>query len=451
MTQVLLSIAGFILAISILVFVHEWGHFWVARRFGIKVLRFSIGFGRPFLRWHDKLGTEYVLAMLPLGGYVSLFGERDTVIPESQKHMAFSYKPVGVRIMVLLAGPIANLLFAILAYWCMFMMGISSLAPVLGHVPQGSIAERAGLHTKQEIVSIENKPIRNWEEVSVALMSHLGNEHLLTIKTKEPNGDLTTHTLELSSLPQTATDGDLLKEIGLEPLDPYPPIIKRVLPGSPADNAGLMAQDRIVSINGQAMSSRLDVNDFVQPKPGETLLIEVARQQSTMRLHVQPQSKTLPDGKVVGFLGIEYEMKTPMNKDLIRVEKYGPGGALVQAIKRTYDYTLLTLDILKKMVTGSVSAKHLSGPIAIAQFAGQSVSYGLEYFLSFLAVISISLGVLNLLPIPLLDGGHLVYCLFELVTGRPLSQQIQNVGYWLGGILLIAVMILAFYNDLMRF
>lgn len=437
-----------------LVAVHEWGHFWMARRFGIKVIRFSIGFGRPFLRWYDKLGTEYVLSMIPLGGYVALYGEKETDIPESQRHQAFVYKPLVARMLVLAAGPFANFLFAIAAYWLMFTIGIASVAPVIGSVTPGSIANLAGLKPRDEIVSIEHKLTESWEGVSVALVGVLGTERTISLDTKSAgNPSVTSHILDLSSLVGQTKEGDLLKELGITPLDPYPPVVGDAMSGYPAANAGLRAGDLIVAIDGHPVSSRAEVTDKVQPSVGETLTFDVIRDNESKPqiFKIQPVAKRLEDGKTIGFIGIEYDTKVAIAPEMIRQQKYGPWLSLKQAAKRTFDYTVLTLSMLKKMVVGSVSVKHLSGPIAIAQYAGYSVSIGFEYFLGFLAVISISLGVLNLLPIPLLDGGHLLYCFYELITGKRVSEQAQSIGMVLGGILLLSVMVIAFYNDIARF
>lgn len=484
MYQFLISVFGFLLSISILVAVHEWGHFFVARRFGIKVLRFSIGFGRPFFRWYDKLGTEYVLSVLPLGGYVALFGERDRDIPESQKHLAFCHKPVGVRILVLAAGPVINLVFAILLYWFVFMLGITSVAPIIGNITPGSIADLAHLKSHQEIVSVENRPTHSWEAVGMGIISALGSERILSIQTKQfpeqfsdgkagkdnkdggkdankdertdvskdggKNGKLTNHTLDISSLDMNSKDVDILKEMGITRLDPYPPVIADVVPDYPAAKAGLQSGDTIVAVNGHKVTSRGEVTDRVQPSINEALTLEVERDHSTHIFHLQPVTKQLEDGKMVAFIGIEYNPNVNIPKTLQRVEKFGPWMALKQATNRTVEYTLLTLGILKKMIVGSVSVKHLSGPVAIAQYAGHSVSIGLEYYLGFLAVISISLGVLNLLPIPLLDGGHLMYCFYELLTGRRPSEHAEAIGIWIGGLILMFVFLVALYNDLGR-
>lgn len=459
MSQLLISVVSFLIAISILVAFHEFGHFWVARRFGIKVIRFSIGFGKPFFRWHDKLGTEYVLSMLPFGGYVNLLGERDREIPKSERHMAFSHKSVGVRMLVLFAGPFANFIFAILAFWLMFMIGIASPSPIIGSVQKGSIAELAGLHPMERIVSVEHKPTNSWEGVALALISALGNERTITVETEETSkhsklgapGAIVTHTLDLSSLEKRGNEENLIKELGIVPLDAYPPVVKAVLDDYPAAKAGFQSGDHIVGINNHEVSTRGEVSEIIKSHSGKLLHLQILRDNRKIDLEITPVAKKSEEGKVEGFIGIEYDSAVSLPKDKQSLQQFGPFAAFKAANLRTAEYILFTLGVLKKMITGVISTKNLSGPISIAQYAGQSLSIGFVYFLSFLAVISISLGVLNLLPIPMLDGGQLLYCFYELIMGKPLPEEAQIYGLWLGGFILFSIMLLAIYNDIMRF
>lgn len=433
---------------------HEFGHFWVARRFGIKVLRFSIGFGRPLFRWYDKLGTEYVIAAIPLGGYVSMLGERGTLIPEVERHMAYNAKPVSVRMAVLFAGPLFNFLFAVLAFWAVFFSGISVIIPVLGTIQNGTPAQIAGLKSGQEIVSVEGKKTPTWDAVKLAILHHLGEEKILNIGSKTPSAEvIQTHFLDISHLQVTADkqEKDVLEELGLVPLDPFPPVVGALRPGLPAEKAGLKIRDRIIAVNGNAQTSRSEVSHYIQSHGGDVLTLTILRDNNTLNIAVQPILHPLEDGKMVGFIGVEYEIPEALPKNFVHVERYGPWGSLVEAYHRTQEYTLLTFKMIKKMIMGVVSPKHLSGPIAIAKYAGQSASFGFEYFLSFLAAISISLGVFNLLPIPILDGGHLMFCVLEIITGRPVSDQIQAIGLWLGGMFLVGVTLFAFYNDIAHF
>lgn len=481
MLQILISIIGFIIAIGILITVHEFGHFWVARRFGIKVNRFSIGFGKPFFRWYDKLGTEYALSTLPLGGYVALYGEREGAVPESMRPMSFSHKPVLVRIAVLLAGPLFNLIFAIFAYWLMFLIGISYLAPILGHVPEHSPAYAAGLRPNYEIVSIDNQPTLSWEAVSVQLISDLGESKQVLIEARShstvhsnsnasansnsnadsslssnsnskanSNSTLKTYHMDLHGLDHGA-GSDFLKELGLNPFDPLPAVIGGFVPGYPAAESDLKKGDQIISIEGQKIRSRSEASDVIQQNLGKTLTLTVLREGKSVDVKITPIAKKSEDGKEIGFMGVIYSTNIDVPKEYMRTLRFGPIKALEEALKRTWNYTVLTLEMVKKMFQGTVSVKNLSGPITIAEYAGRSVSIGIEYFLSFLAVISINLGVLNLLPIPILDGGHIMFCVWELITGRRVSEQVQNVGLWIGGIIILFFTLFVFYNDLSRF
>jgi len=447
----LISVLGFLLAIGILITVHELGHFWVARYFGIRVLRFSLGFGRPLFRWSDKRGTEYVLSSIPLGGYVALFGEKPRDILQSERREAFFYQSVWVRIAVLVAGPAFNLLLAVVAYWCMLMIGIVSVLPILGNIPLGSVADLAGLRPHQVIVAIEDTPTPSWEAVSVALVAGLGEGKQLSIRVKERDTDHTeTHTLDLSSVEQKGTKGDVLRDVGLIPLDPMLPIVGRVLPHYPAEAAGIQVGDRIIAADGHTMHSRSELTEYIQEKSTGVLALDIIRNEKTYRLNVQPMTHPSEKGQTTRLIGIEYASNHLAMTSALRLERLGPREAFWQALKRTAEYTMLTVNMVRKMVMGSISVEHLSGPISIAQYAGQAVTGGVEYFLSFLALISISLGVMNLLPIPLLDGGHLLYCTWELFTGRRVAESVQALGVWVGGIFLFAITVLAIYNDVMR-
>lgn len=483
MYQLLIAIVAFIIAIGLLVAVHEFGHFWVARRFGIKVLRFSIGFGRPLYRWYDKLGTEYVISAIPLGGYVALFGERGGV-PPIERPMAFGYKPVGVRMCVLAAGPAFNLLFAIIAYWILFLMGTTVYAPILGHVTKDSIADLAGLKAGQEIVSVEGKPTPSWEAVSIQLLSHIGEDKTIalgvkenaapdnTVNNKETKHDKSTHlsnthpanisantnsnpieikTLDLGHWSDNASQGEWLSSMGLSPVDPVPPIIGKVLEGYPAAEAGLLEGDKILSVNNQPIQSRLEFVEAVQSKANKKVSLNILRADKTLNINIVPTSKVSETtGKEGGFIGVEFQTIKEIPQNLLRTERFGIFTALSKAFKRTYEYSIITLEVLKKMIVGQVSVRHISGPLTIAKYAGQTASIGFKHFLDFLGMVSVSLGIINILPIPILDGGHFMYCVYEFFTGKRVSEAAQNVGVMIGGILLLGFMSLAFYNDIIN-
>ncbi len=357
MLQVLISIIGFLIAIGILITVHEFGHFWVARRFGIKVNRFSIGFGKPFFRWYDKLGTEYALSTLPLGGYVALYGERGADIPESMRPMSFSHKPVLVRIAVLLAGPLFNLIFAIFAYWLMFLIGISYLAPILGSVPENSPAYVAGLRSHQEIVSIDHNPTLSWEAVSVHLISDLGENKKVVIEARDnPNASPKQFFMDLTGVDHAA-GSDFMKDLGLNPLDPLPAVIGGFLPDYPAAQSGLQKGDQIIAIDGHKIRSRSEASDVIQQKLGKTVTIVALRAGKNVDVELSPVAKKLDDGKEVGFIGVIYSTNLEIPKEFMRTLRFGPIKAFEEALKRTWSYTVLTIEMVKKMIQGTVSVK----------------------------------------------------------------------------------------------
>ncbi|HXH54233.1 MAG TPA: RIP metalloprotease RseP [Gammaproteobacteria bacterium] len=453
MVQLLISILAFIVAISLLVGIHEFGHFWVARRFGIKVLRFSIGFGRPLYRWYDKLGTEYVISAIPFGGYVSLFGEREQTVSPQEQQQAFCFKSVWVRILVLVAGPFANLLFAIFVYWLLFMIGTSTFIPILGNVPKDSIAGLAGFHRGQEIISVEGKPTPSWESVSMQVLAHIGEDETINVGVRDhTEAPVQNKILDLGIVSGGTSESNWLDSLGLVPFDPVPAIVGNVLPGLPAFKAGLQPGDLILSADGDVISSRVDIIHYIQSRPNKKIHLAVQRDSQKLLLVLETVTKTSEeDNKKIGFVGIEFPPLKEMPKSLFRLQRYGVGTALVKAVSQTAEYSVLTLELLKKMIVGKVSPRHISGPVSIAKYAGESAAIGLKEFLTFLGVISISLGVLNLLPIPILDGGHVMYCLYEVMLGRRASEIAQNVGVWIGGLILVGFMILALYNDLMHF
>ena len=450
MLKLLYAILGFVLAIGILTTIHEFGHFIVARWMRVKVLRFSVGFGKPLLRWYDKLGTEYILATFPFGGYVSMLGENTENISEQEKHMAFCNKPVWARMLIIAAGPVFNLLFAVAAYWLVFVIGILSIAPILGAVPNGSIADMAGLKAGQEIVAINEHKVASWQDVSVALIRNLGTEDVVKISVVDPATKLQSeHLANLRDRTLDDGDSDLLTSLGMEPYDPTLPIIDKILDAEPAQMAGLQSGDVIIAVDGIVIATRTELSKYIRSRAKQTITLDIQRQQQTIKLAIIPRSKLIDGGEEVGFIGIQY-LPHSYPKQLLRIQRLAPIPALVAAVVKTKEYCLLTFQILRKMLFKEISVRHVGGPIAIAQQAGFTISLGLPYFLSFLAWISISLGILNMLPIPILDGGQFLYCIIEAVTGRPIPDTLKRIGYKVGGAFLIVLMSLAFYNDLLR-
>lgn len=450
MSAILYSVFGFIIAIGLLTAVHEFGHFWVARRVGVKVLRFSIGFGRPLFTWHDRYGTEYIIALLPLGGYVKMLDETEEQVAHNERHLAFNQKSVWARMAVIVAGPLSNILFAVFAYWLMFFLGLSAIAPVLGETPKGSIAYLAGLTEGHEIVQINDTPTRTWEEVSVQLMPYLGEQTSVIVHAKDKDTQQETqHVMDLSGWQMDEKRGQALKNLGFVPFDPVKPVVGRLMADFPGERAGLVVGDQILAADDQPMANRSQLTRYLRERPNEVVVLKVKRQADVLDIRLTPERKLIEGGQEVGFIGIEFAHQ-PYPKSLVRTVRFGFFGSMGMAVQKTKDYTLLTIQFLQKMIVGKVSFQNIAGPVSIAKYAGETARVGLEYFLGFLALVSISLGVVNMLPIPILDGGQFVYCIYELIHGRPPSEKILDVGRVIGLLFLGFVMIFALYNDLMR-
>ncbi|MCU7886291.1 MAG: sigma E protease regulator RseP, partial [Candidatus Thiodiazotropha sp. (ex Lucinoma annulata)] len=443
---------SFIVALAILITVHEYGHFWVARKLGVKVLRFSIGFGRALWKRTSEVdGTEYVIAAIPLGGYVKMLDEREAPVdPEEQQH-AFNRQPLGVRSAIVVAGPLFNFLFAILAFWLIFVTGDTGLKPLVGKVESGSIAEQAGFIPGDEILSVANQSTPTWESVVYILLSEALDSTSLSIQVRDKAGDEQHYQLQSLGLSDLSEDGRLLQNLGLTPDRPIlPPVIGDVLVGEPAEEAGLRPGDRIISVDGSAVDNWNDWVSYVRERPSVALNLEVDRDGETIPMVITPATIE-SEGETIGRIGASVTVPDNLMDDYRAVIKYGPVEAIGQSVTKTWDLSLLMLRMLGKMVIGEVSVKNLSGPISIADSAGKSASYGVSYFLKFLAVVSVSLGVLNLLPIPVLDGGHLFFFLIEAIQGKPLSERFMEQGQKIGLLILLGVMGLAFYIDLNRF
>lgn len=452
MLSVLWNILIFVLVISVLVGFHEWGHFLVARLCGIKVLRFSIGFGKPLFTYRNKHDTEYVVSMLPFGGYVKMLDETEGPVAESEKQFAFNTQPLWKRFSVVFAGPMFNFILAIFAYWIMFMVGIKDLAPIIGDVTPASIASQAGLISGDEIVQIENQSIKTFSDVQFALVDHMGEKGNLKIAVKHGNNAITWHTLNLANWHVNSLQPNLLDSLGIQPNEPpIPTVISQVIAGSGAENAGIQTNDKILAIDGKNVQSWQDMLKIIQAYPKDkplTVKLTVLRNQNML---VIPVVATLKDnaGVAAWTLGI-YSEPVQISGKYLRLDQAGPLQAFSKALHKTWDATALTLVTLGKLVTGHVSVQSLSGPVGIAQAAGQSASIGISYLLQFVALISVSLGVLNLLPIPVLDGGHLLYFIIEGIRGKPLSETARLNGIRIGFILLLLLMAVALFNDMHR-
>jgi len=446
----LYMLVGTLVALGVLVTFHEFGHFWIARRCGVRVLRFSVGFGSPLLRWHDRRGTEFVIAAIPLGGYVKMLDEREGEVPSAQLEQSFTRKSVRQRVAIVAAGPIANFLLALLLFWAVAMLGSQQVRPVIGSVEIGSLAADAGLQAGQEIVAVDGEPTSGWAAVNLQLVRRLGESGSLSIAVREQGSTADSpRQVALDNWLRGVDEPDPIASLGIRPWRPaIAPVLAELDPEGPAFAAGLLLGDRVLALDGKALEDWQQLVDRVRGLPGKAVVLQVERQ--GQRLDVALSLAVRGEGEArSGYLGAGVQgVEWP--PEMLRQVSFGPLEAVAEAARRTWTMSLLTLDSLKKMLFGELSVKNLSGPITIAKVAGASAESGLGEFLNFLAYLSISLGVLNLLPIPVLDGGHLLFYLVEWVRGRPLSERIQGWGMQIGISLVIGVMLLALVNDLSR-
>lgn len=451
MNTVLTSVAAFVVTLGILITIHEFGHYWIARRLGVKVLRFSIGFGRPL--WRRLAGpdqTEYVVAALPLGGYVKMLDEREGEVKPEELSRAFNRTSVGRRAAIVAAGPVFNFLFAILAYWIMFVIGVEGVKPVVGEIQPASIAAQAGLKSNDEIVTVAGKATPTWEAVLFILLDKVYDKGEIELEVRDQDSRRRLHTLDLSGAPKGLDRGDLLENLGIRPVRPVlPAVIGEVEKGSAAEAAGLAKGDKILTADGAAIRVWDDWVNVVRKRPNQIIKMQIERAGAPLALEVKPAAVKAQTG-IIGRIGAAPEPPTEIPAALRAVVRYNPAEALLQAGAKTWEMSALTLRVLGKMVVGQASLENLSGPISIAQYAGYSAQDGLASFLRFLAIISVSLGVLNLLPVPVLDGGHLMYYLIEAVTRRSIPARIEQLGQRIGVALLLGLTVLAFYNDLTR-
>ncbi len=449
--EVIQTVAVFVLTLGLLVTFHEYGHFWVARRNGIKVLRFSIGFGKPLLRWRDKHNTEFVVAAIPLGGYVKMLDEREGEVDPAELDQAFTQKSVYARIAVVVAGPAANFLLAIILLWLGFLAGERGVAPVIDAVIPGSLAAQAGLTEGQEIVAIDGHETPTWRALSMQLLERIGETGTLDISAKYPDSDLVYNaSAEMQNWLQGQEEPDLFAGFGVTLYRPKVELkIAEVVPDSAAAQAGLLPGDEILMSNGQLMETWEQWVEYVQQHPQQVINVQLLRDGESLNLDLTPRRVVAEDGREIGLVGVKPTVgEWPQH--MLRDYKYTVAGAATAAVARTWQLSKFTLQSIKKMLLGQISAKNLSGPITIAKVADDSVKSGWQSYLGFLALLSVSLGVLNLLPIPVLDGGHLLFYAIEAVKGSPLSDRVQIAGQQLGMLLLAGVMLLAFYNDFSR-
>ncbi len=451
--NMLYMVCGLLVALGVLVTFHEFGHFWVARRCGVKVLRFSVGFGTPLVRWHDRHGTEFVVAAIPLGGYVKMLDEREADVQIAAEDLPFTFnrKPVLQRIAIVAAGPIANFLLAIFFFWILAMMGGQQVRPVIGAVEPQSLAAQAGLAAGQEIIAVDGEKTTGWSGIGLQLVRRLGETGQVAVQVREPESSVeSTYQVQLQDWLKGAEEPDPISSLGIRPWRPVlEPVLATLDPEGPAQAAGLKLGDRLLSLDGAPLTDWQQLVDGVRPRAGQRVTLLVQRDGQQIEVPVTLASKG-NDKAHAGYLGAGVQ-GGEWPADMLRQVSFGPLESVSEALTRTWTMSLLTLDSLKKMLFGELSVKNLSGPITIAKVAGASAQSGLGDFLNFLAYLSISLGVLNLLPIPVLDGGHLLFYLIEWVRGRPVSERVQGWGMQIGISLVVGVMLLALVNDLSRF
>lgn len=451
MSNVLFSVIGFIVALGLLIVVHEFGHFWVARRLGVKVLRFSIGFGKPLWQTtRGQDGTQFVISAVPLGGYVKMLDEREGEVASHEVHRAFNRQPLHYRSAIVAAGPTFNFLFAILAYWLMFMLGLPGIKPVVGEVIEGSAASMAGIHAGHEIVAVEGRETPTWGAASLAVLDKTLSAREVRLGLRDETGRVRVKTLVTPEVSRDFGKQDGLVMLGMRPwLPEIPPIIGKIQDESPAQRAGLQAGDIIVNADGMEIGNWNEWVDHVRQRPETEIIVIVERAGMQVTLALTPQ-RVVQDGEEFGRIGAGVQTAGELPPRMRAVQKYDLFPALGAALAKTWDMSIMSLRVLGRMVIGQVSLENLSGPITIAQYAGYSAQGGMVTFLAFLAIVSLSLGVINLLPVPLLDGGHLLYYGIELVKGSPLSENAQALGQKIGIFVLLMLMSLALYNDLVR-
>jgi regulator of sigma E protease len=440
----------FIVAIGILVTFHEYGHFWVARKCGVKVERFSIGFGKALWRTKDKYDTEYVIAMIPLGGYVKMLDDRvDDVLPED-KNRTFNSKSVYQRIAIIAAGPIANFLLAIVAYYFVFLIGTPSIKPVIGVITPQSISAKSNLPINSQLIEISGQRVTNWQDVNMAFVAKIGDDSVEISTRTFDSQHIYTHTLDIKNWQYQPDKEAAFTSLGIEPYRPQGTCeIAQVQKGSPAEKAGIQLGDTLISVNQKIVTKNcINFTETIQSLASHSISLTVLRDGKNKQLFVDLADKQVND-EIVGYLGIGRKFAAWPEEYTFDLT-YGLFDALLMSLQKTWDISVFSFDMIGKLITGDVSMKNLSGPIGIAQGAGSSAGYGFVYFLSFIALFSINLGIFNLLPLPVLDGGHLLYYLIELLTGKPVPEKVQELGFKIGAFALFSLMAMALLNDLSR-
>ena len=446
---------AFVLALGILIVVHEGGHFFVARLVGVKVLRFSVGFGHTL--WSRRFGrdqTEWAIGLFPLGGYVKMLDENEGEVAADEVHRSFNRQSVWRRMAIVAAGPIANLILAVFVYWGVFCYGSEEPKPILGMPVAASSAAAAGFESGEEVLKVAGEQVRTWQDFRWELLRRAVDQESIEIEVINAKHEITLRRLDLAQIRKNGLEADSLEKLGVVFYRPnFPPVIGEVSPGSAAALAGLMAGDEITQINNEPVASWSDVVRQVRNSPGVAMNLVVARgdevRTEVRAVRVVP-AMIEENGHQIGRIGATVRHTGPSRSELMVTVRYGVVPALGKAINETWDKSVFSLVMIRKMITGEISWRNISGPVTIADYAGQSAKLGIDYYLKFLALISISLAILNLLPIPILDGGHLLYYVVEVIKRGPLSERSMEIGQQIGLVLLVMLMACSFYNDINR-
>ncbi len=445
------TLLAFIVAIAVLVVFHELGHYAVARWFDVKVQRFSVGFGKVIFSKRFANGeTEWVISAIPLGGYVKMLDEREGEVDAHELPRSFNRKPVLQRMAIVVAGPLANLLLAVVFYFALFIYGVPGIKPILGDIPADSPAATAGLHSKDTIISINGQVVPSWQDVRWLLLDLVLQQMNANIELQNEQGEKSFRTLQMNRLTAADLDEDFMRKIGLQSFQPpIYPVIGKLVEGGAAQRAGIRVDDRVVRVNGNEMRLWENFVEVVRSHPGSNLEVDIERAGSLVRLNVTAEPVN-EGSQTIGRIGAAPKIDKQAFEAMMTEVRYPPFAALQEALRKTWETSIVSLKMMGKMLMGEVALNNLSGPITIADYAGQSAQFGLGAYIGFLALISISLGILNLLPIPLLDGGHLLYYAVEFFKGSPVPESLWEAGQKVGVALLVTMMAFALYNDISR-
>tara|TARA_Y100000590_G_scaffold91505_2_gene103292 strand:+ start:5029 stop:6405 length:1377 start_codon:yes stop_codon:yes gene_type:complete len=456
MSSIILNIVSIILLLGVIIGIHELGHFWAARKFKVHVIRFKIGFGKSLFSKFDKRGTEYSIGILPLGGYVQMLGEdnplqgKETDSNDKIKEISYPQASLGARAIITAAGPIANFVLAVVAYFLIFMIGVKDVAPIVGGVSDQSLAQQAGIEVGDRIISIDNKKINSLKELNTSLALRIGETGSILVNYKKPNSDLLfSKSVLINNWLDSELDKSIISSFGINPF--IPPVISSVQERSPAEDSGLKRGDQIVTVGDIEIKTWYELVEEISSIPEVNTILRVERNGEVISVPIYVSSVENDLGIKIGRIGISrISSNSEMPEEFLVITKKGPIEALILGFKETYNFTILILDSIGKMISGSVSPENIGGPIQIAVLSGSAAKAGLVSFIGMIALLSINLGLINLLPIPILDGGQLVLIAAEKVKGSPLSDSFIEFAYRIGLLLVIGLMVFAVYNDITR-